>query len=322
MKTNLNLKTATWIFLCAFMCTSVSAQMSLTPEPIGTQTAPPSGSAIRKAMAENKFYVKVYGFYGLLSPGGFSGQGVDPSTTYSYSSAGDNTVYTTKGSDYKVEKSFGSGLRIGAGVGVVINDFINLGVDGEYVLGSTVTESYTTTSQYKTNSNPPVTNYQAKITRDYTYRIVNIIPNVTFKAVSKPEYYIYNRLGVIVGIPTQLDYVKIQRYTFPDNPSARYEIVETNDLDKGIGLGYQAALGIQFRIGDNLRGFAEIVLSSVQLKANGSTLTEAQYTYVDDTPTNQTEPIEITDENRRTENLNLKIPVASIGVGVGLVFRF
>ncbi|MDJ1502996.1 hypothetical protein [Xanthocytophaga agilis] len=302
----------------ALLSVRIMAQMAASPE-----VAPfSSESANKKSAAENKFYVKAYGFYGLLTPGGFSGQGVDPSSTYSYSSGNGTTTYTTKSSDYKVDKSFGAGLRVGGGVGLVVNDFINIGIDGEYILGGTATESYTTTSEYRINSSEPTTSYIARVQKNYDYTIVNIIPNITFKAVSKPEYYIYNRLGVCIGIPTKLSYVNTSNFTYPDNPSARYEIEMTNELEKKVGFGYQAALGIQFRIVDQLRGFVELVISSVQLKSNSSEVTKAQYTYVDANTSQIDQPIEIDESQRRTDNLNLKIPVSSVGLGAGIAFRF
>lgn len=320
MKAQSVLKTIAWAFAGVLSCASVQAQMAPTPE---LMPASPSGKTAYEAAAENKFYVKVYGFYGLLSPGGFSGQGVPPSTSSTRSSGGITSRSTTKSSNFQVEKAFGSGLRVGGGIGMVLNDFINIGIDGEYLLGNTATESYTITSQSRTGNNPPTNTAVYEIRKDYSYRIVNIIPNITFKAVSKPQYYIYNRLGVCIGIPTQLSYTDLLQVVGAD-----ISLEAATDFDKNIGFGYQAALGVQFRIGERLRGFAEIVVSSVQINVNSKTLTSAQITLNGETeqlPVKDFEgnsELEVFGIVSQADNLNLKIPVASVGLGAGLAFRF
>ncbi len=313
---------ASLAFVFCMSTSAVWAQMALQPE---DQLNYFGIKAKQKAKAENSFYVKVYGFYGLLTPGGFGGQGAEPPTTYQYNSNNTSYTYRTKSSDYKVNKSFGTGLRVGGGIGIVLNDFINLGIDGEYILGTTATESYLVTGTSQQSGQQPTVIYSYNVHKDYTYRIVNIIPNITFKAVSKPEYYIYNRLGVCIGIPTELSFTNTQSFNYPDAPTSKYSYQTSNTLDKGIGLGYQAALGIQFRIGDNLRGFTEVVVSNLQLKSSGSDITGASYTSTDSQfPENDkiNEPVEVDPAQKRTDGLNLRIPVSSIGVGAGLVFRF
>ena len=315
MKTNRILTTTLCLLLCALVRLPIFGQMASEPNPMPGK---PESSAY-KAADEKKFYVKVYGFYGLLTPGGFSGQGVPPSTSSTNTSGGTTFRSTRKSSDFQVEKAFGSGLRLGGGIGVVLNDFINIGIDGEYILGNTATESYTVTTQSRTGNNPPKDDIY-KTRKDYLYRIVNIIPNITFKAVSKPQYYIYNRLGVCIGIPTQLSYTELLQVVGED-----VSLEAVYDFDKNIGLGYQAALGVQFRIGERLRGFAEIVVSSVQLNVNTKTLTNAQITSngkITQIPIEQVGIFESIGIVSRADNLNLKIPVASVGLGAGLAFRF
>jgi len=314
------MKTITWIFLCAFACATAAAQMALPPEP-GSATL--STRASRKAVAENKFYVKAYGFYGLLTPGGFSGQGVPPAAS-STSSYGGASIYRyiTRSSDFRVENSFGAGLRVGGGVGMVLNDFINVGIDGEYLMGNNATESYNIIKEVSVDNGTPTVEEMYKVRKEYSYRVINIIPNITFKAVSKSEYYIYNRLCVCIGIPTQLSYIESINAIDDGVP---YMVEATTEFDKTIGLGYQAALGVQFRLGERLRGFAEIVVSSVQINVNSKTLTNLL-----ETEDGTTQQIPITpdiDGNdlgiiRQADNLNLKIPVAAVGIGAGIVFRF
>ena len=299
MKTNRILTTTLCLLLCALVRLPIFGQMAPEPNPMPNR---PESSAY-KAADENKFYVKVYGFYGLLAPGGFSGLGLGDVST--------NRFVSVVNSDYKVENPFGSGLRVGGGIGYVVNDFINIGVDGEYLLNSTTTESYLVTTTFGTTSSTK------RVQLDYDYRLINIIPNITFKALSKPEYYIYNRLGVIVGIPTQLGYVSTSRTKFSARPADF--IIETNtvELQKNIGFGYQAALGIQFRIGGSLRGFFEVVASNLLLKSNESTAKKETRTFAAATP-----PEKVVTSEQKSSDLRLSLPVNSVGVGAGLAFRF
>src|SRR5664279_1995655 len=68
----------------------------------------------------SKFYVKLYAGYGLLTPGSFrfTSQSL---TTFEVSSTG-----------------MGSGLHFGGGFGIILNDFINLGIDADYLKGKTL----------------------------------------------------------------------------------------------------------------------------------------------------------------------------------------
>ncbi len=331
MKTNRILTTTLCLLLCALVRLPIFGQMASEPNPMPNK---PESSAY-KAADEKKFYAKVYGFYGLLAPGGFRGQGVTPPTSSrTYTTTG-YTQSTTATSDYSSKNAFGTGLRVGAGIGYVINDFINVGVDGEYLLVNVASESYVITSQRVsyvnlTRASATTTPYIASVTSEYPYSIVSIIPNITFKAVSKAEYYIYNRLGIIIGIPIQLDYTSSLLYKYPvGNPPVAstdfYEEKSTNEFEKGIGFGYQAALGVQFRISGGLRGFVEIVASNLQLKSDGYDVTKRQYRYKFGNENENgfdAKLEELPEDQRRKKGLNLNMPVSSIGLGAGLSLRF
>lgn len=302
-----------------------------------------AAAASYQTISEKKFYLKAYGSYALLALGGFRGQGAPPTTeTKKIEDSDWTSIDQYVSSDYNLKNTFGYGLRVGGGIGSVVNDFINIGIDGEYLLGTQSTEEYTITHKeifedYDGDYEPDYTEVvyntvDHKIT--YNHRIFNIIPNITFKAVSKPEYYIYNRLGLVIGIPSQLSYTTLT-VDFP-NPDTGILHVETKkltyELDKGLGLGYQAALGIQFRISESLRGFTELVASNQLLKSNKATLSDAQSkkTYPDNYPENypdndKFQPIpdnKIADSDREKTGLDLNMPVNSVGVSLGLVLRF
>lgn len=196
---------------------------------------PPAPAASTNA----NFYVKVYGGYGLLTPGSYL---IQPSTT---NNGTGNSTFSSSAI------GVGAGLHYGGGIGFIASDFINLGVDADYLNGKKLTE----TSSF-TNVNTPYANYSETI----NHSVLSIIPNITFKALSKPSYYIYNRIGLVLSINTKLNvnYSDTVSSTSGGNTfNDRYIYEYTYKF--GLNLGVQAAIGVQFNIAGNLRGFAEIV---------------------------------------------------------------
>ncbi|WP_245859931.1 hypothetical protein [Spirosoma aerolatum] len=132
-----------------------------------------------KATIEAPFYIKLYGFYGLLTPGS------QVTTSYTSGQSGmTNTGFKNNAT------GLGAGPRAGIGVGVIVSEFINLGIDADMLFGSTLT----------TENNYKGSNYTSTGTTSTTLRVLSITPNITFKALSRPAYYIYNRLGLVGGL--------------------------------------------------------------------------------------------------------------------------
>lgn len=247
-------------------------------------------------IGESPIYFKVYGFYGLLTPGS---RGAIQSAAISSS----NT-------SFKVGSfGLGAGLRTGVGVGVIVSDFVNVGLDADYLFGKPQVSLSTGTSS------------RSESTIDYN--VVTITPNVMFKAVSQPSYYIYNRIGLCAGI--LLDHTSTYHYE-SGTPVVKYDY--QYKLESGLGIGYQAALGIQFRIAGALRGYAELNAISLTfrptrqeqtinakngVKAGKLSITEfkSQGTYT------STE----TSTNYISTSASYALPINSVGLGVGLVFR-
>ena len=92
-----------------------------------------------------------------------------------------------------------------------------------------------------------------------THSTLSIIPNITFKAFSKPTYYFYTRLGVVVDIHTSLELTG-RDSTYTSSGGNTYEFITTGDekYSYHVNIGAQVAVGLQFRITEVLRGFAEI----------------------------------------------------------------
>ncbi|MGA0560252.1 hypothetical protein ACO2Q8_26550 [Larkinella sp. VNQ87] len=291
--------------------TATHAQSLLTRNSATTPTDPETAvSSPRKLKAtESPVYVKVYGFYGLLTPG----SQITSSST-SNSSGSTSTSFKTN------KRGLGAGPRTGIGIGLIISDFINLGIDADMLFGAPIS----TANSYKG------TNYTYNNTSSTTLRVLSITPNITFKALSRPAYYIYNRLGVVVG--KVMDYKGVQ--DSENIPAAGASTISntTEEYTKNtLALGYQAALGIQFRLSQSLRGFVEVVAYNQSFKPrelhnvsvstrNGGIMNQSSY-YVE-----YKDQGEYTTTNRDGDEVyqgpSYNVAMNSVGVGAGIVFRF
>jgi hypothetical protein len=107
-----------------------------------------------------KIYCKVYGSYGLLTPGSFKG-----------SSSNDNNDVNIVNVH---KKGMGGGIRAGFGIGLILNEYLNVGIDGEYLLGNKITGEVNSVEGYLIKTHNITT---------YSHNVVSIIPNVVFKII-------------------------------------------------------------------------------------------------------------------------------------------
>ncbi|MBS1948738.1 MAG: hypothetical protein JST47_13325 [Bacteroidetes bacterium] len=198
-------------------------------------------------------YVKVYGGYGLLTPGSYL---LYPSTTNNNS--GSSTFNSSS-------IGLGAGLHYGGGIAYVASDFINIGIDAEYLSGKKLSSS--NSYSYSNGSNSGNSLYSQTV----THSVLSIIPNVTFKALSKPGYYIYNRIGIVLAVNTKVQVVSTDTSNSASGGNAyTYGNLSNQTYKFGLNLGVQAAIGAQFNLTDNLRGFVEIVGNYLPTKPTSS----------------------------------------------------
>lgn len=301
-------------YLLLFISLASSAAMaqslatnSVEAARLSTDVGTPKAAPRKPKAVEAPFYVKLYGFYGLLTPGS------QVSTNYSSNSSGSNTSFKNN------KIGLGAGPRAGIGVGFIVSDFINLGIDADMLFGAALTST----------NNYAGTNYTSTGSTSTTFRVLSFIPNITFKALSRPSYYIYNRLGLIGGII--LDYKENQTSVYtPTTGTPTNSVGQTDYQQNSLAIGYQAAFGIQFRLSQNLRGFAEVVAYAQSFKPK-----ETLYTYTSTKGATVTKSAYYTDYKAEGDYNSTKkdgidvypsssfnIVMNSIGVGAGLSFRF
>lgn len=262
------------------------------------------------AASDSKFYLKINGGYGLITPG-------------SYKLASSSNAGGASGNTSLSKQGLGSGIRFGGGVGVIVSDFLNIGVDVDYLSGATLRSSSSTLSSVDNN-------YLSQT--QITYTCLSITPHVIFKALSKPDYLIYNKLGVLLNLPTNLEKNEKDSTFVNGNPESSYGANRMGTYKVGLTVGLTVALGVQFRLTDKLRGYMEIfgnylVLSPTNYDeksteiANGVVtnsdlhkifVKDGQTSYaMNGTTTNSTESV-----YGNTFNMN------TLGINIGIAFRF
>ena len=208
--------------------------------------------------SQKRFYIKAYGGYGLLTPGSYR---VESRATYTYeaeSTSGDPIIRDTTIVSLG-KNGIGGGVRFGGGVGYIINNYLNVGIDGEFLRGKTLDNDETYEGRYSSS--------KTHSTLDYS--VITLTPHVVFKAKSSTNYTFYNRLGILVSLPFTLDYESrdstVSSSTgkptgFPaavTTSSSRTVYEAEGQYEIPISFGLNVALGVQFRFTDDLRGFAE-----------------------------------------------------------------
>ena len=186
-------------------------------------------------ISDSKFYIKAYGGYGLITPG-------------SYKLVSSSNAGAASGNTSLSKQGLGAGIRAGGGIGIIISDFLNIGADVEYLSGSRL-ESNT--------SYLPSTGYSFISQTQIKYTSLSITPHVVFKALSKPDYLIYNKFGILLNLPMNLKKTEFDS-SFNKAANYYYSANKTGTYKVGLTAGLSVALGVQLRLTDKLRGFAEL----------------------------------------------------------------
>jgi hypothetical protein len=293
---------------------------------------------------DSKWFVRVYGSFGLATPASYQ---LPPSISY-------NSTASQRQSSFKTSKNgLGQGVRAGLGLGYIVSDFINLGIDADmyWSVGDIVANyGYQYTSEYGAPLDS--VKYRYSSNEGVTATMINLMPNITFKAISKPNFYIYNRLGVCVGLSTQVKYTNVtddyQQFDYnslgPSNPrtiiSEKFEEKES-EYQGGVSLGYFASLGVQAKLTQQLRVFAEVQAINIYYTPKKLVLTKYTLNGADrfsqpTTTTSEKETVflaEYTTNNSQsnddesvtsqpTKASKIKMPFSSVGLSIGLAFRF
>jgi hypothetical protein len=284
-------------------------------------------SSLHAQKGDSKIFVKVYGNYALPTSGSYR------NTSYTSSVVNNNYTFNT------VKDGLGMGVRAGVGVGMVLNDFINVGLDAENYFGPAIKSS---NLYYYDNQAGLVTIDNTSV--DYQAKIVMIGPNITFKALSQPNFFIYNRLTIKVGVATKVTENTNNEYNeryiddvnVNPNPTDHITTFKQNfEYQGGIPFGFSAALGFQIKLTDKIRFFTEVEFTQLTYNPKKKVMTlwvNSDGTTVDlstldkiqvetEYKKNYTILDGQTDTNAPQPQPTLRMPFSSIGLGIGLIYR-
>ncbi|MEO6637167.1 MAG: hypothetical protein ABIN25_02750 [Ginsengibacter sp.] len=319
--------------LFSIACTSAYAQKN-SLRAVGRDSFP-----VIKIKSEPRFYLSVHGGYAFSLGSTFK---FYPDNISSISvTALDNTPPVQQVSYKEDSKGLGDGFRGGLGISYIINDFINIGIDIDYFKSSIskTRDSFYYSNQQMANSIDELT-YNEKYKISYTTSLLSFSPNVTFKAIARPKFFIYNKIGAIVIFHPS----SIQHETLNGNYKIGWQgfyrdssISTQKTYDWGIrnpAFGFMGGIGAQTKITENIRAYAELQFTHIIFKVKNRLLTDFQMDGNDMLGTLSQSQKEIVFEKSYTsDNVNSnpnnptiaiyqKFPITFAGVQMGVVYRF
>lgn len=239
-------------------------------------------------------------------------------------------------------KGLGDGFRIGAGFSYILNDFINLGMDLDY-FESTISK-VRDSSYRQTTANPPMGepddySYSERTKISYDATLLTLTPHITFKAISRPKWFIYNKLGAVITFrPNSLEHdvtdITIRKGWqgfFKDSASK----ISTK-YDWGIknpAVGFMGAFGMQVKIAERIRAFGELQFSHIVFVVRKRTLMDFT---VDGADMKNTLPVSVkeiefvksfttdfsnSNPNQPSQTLIQRIPITYIGMQFGIAYQ-
>ena len=238
-------------------------------------------------------------------------------------------------------KGLGDGFKYGLGVSYILNDFINIGIDFDY-FKSTIKKnrdsSYSSSDVAAGNGMADEYSYKERNTISYEATLLSITPNVTFKAISRPKWFLYNKLGMVITFrPNSLqeDVTNVNTRTgwqgfYKDSSSTTIKKYEWGIRNPAYG--FIGTFGGQVKIADRMRVYAEAQFSHIVFVIRKRTLTDF---IVDKIHLENTFPVSMrelefvksfstsynADPNRPSQTIVQRIPISYIGLQIGLVFQ-
>jgi hypothetical protein len=238
-------------------------------------------------------------------------------------------------------KGLGDGFKFGFGGSYILNDFINVGIDFDY-FKSTIEKNRDSSYYFK---NPDAGSgmideysYKEKNTISYKATLLSITPSITFKAISRPKWFLYNRLGMVItfrpnSLQNDVTYVNTRtgwQGFYKDSASTTVKKYEWGIRNPAFG--FIGTFGGQVKVSEKIRIFAEAQFSHIVFVIRKRTLTDF---IVDKKHLENTFPVSIrelefvksfstsynNDPNRPSQTVIQRIPISYIGLQIGMIFQ-
>jgi hypothetical protein len=293
-----------------------------------------------KIMNEPKFIVNVHSGYALALGSTFK---FYPDDVISINERVIENTPATKQTAYRAQTN---GLvllyRVGAVIYYIINDFINLGVDFDY-FNSTISKTRDST-YYSIQSGGSTIGveytYKERYKISYDATLLTISPNITFKAISRPKWFIYNKVGAVITFRPNSLQKESTNSSYSSGWQGNYRdssAVMTKTYDWGIknpSIGFMGGIGAQIRLTEKIRAYGELQFSHIVFVVRSRELTS--YT-VNGQELVSTLPVmdrELKfEKNLSSDELNpnpdqpsktiiQRIPITYVGAQIGLAYRF
>ncbi len=239
-------------------------------------------------------------------------------------------------------KGLGDGFKIGFGASYIINDFINAGLDFDY-FKSTIRKNRDS-ANIKTNrpvadNSAEIISYSERNTISYEATLLSLTPSITFKAISRPKWFLYNKLGAVITFRPNSLQEDITQANIQMNWQGFVKDSSSTTIKKyewGIrnpAYGFMGAFGGQVKIASRVRAYAEFQFSHIVFVIKKRTLTDfivneqrlentfsrsaREIDFVKAFSVNASNP----NPDMPSQTLIQRIPITYIGLQAGLVYQ-
>ncbi|MBC7904995.1 MAG: hypothetical protein H7Y27_16325 [Gemmatimonadaceae bacterium] len=252
----------------------------------------------------------------------------------------DNTTLSKTMKYSSPKKGLGEGFRVGAGFSYVINDFLNAGIDIDY-FRSTIRKDRDSSIK-RTFTTGPITSmsYNERFTISYDAILLTFTPHITFKAVSRPKWFLYNKVGAVITIrPNSIENDRKDVNTSMTWQGFQKDSSGSSDTRyewgiKNPSIGFMGAIGAQFKITEKIRLFSELQFTHIVFVISKRTTTnmivngkdivntlpvservvEFQTSFRDDDW--------VQDPFQPSRAVTQRIPITYVGIQAGIAYRF
>ncbi len=240
-------------------------------------------------------------------------------------------------------KGLGQGFRYGVGVSYIVNDFISLGLDLDYFKSSIIKNRDSSFTRTKIAGSPNGMDeliYNERTRTSYDATLLTLSPNIIFKAISLPKWYLYNKLGAVITFrpnSTQKDVLTTRTQMgwqgfIKDSTSNNAKTYEWGIRNPAFG--FMAGVGAQFRLSQKLRFYTELQFSHIVFVVRNRKTTEYKLNNVDmlntlplsvrqiDFSTSYTDNQQNPNPNMPSRAITERIPITYLGIQAGISYKF
>lgn len=254
-------------------------------------------------------YVKLGGAYNI----GVASERNYNETATQTTSATNNTF---KVSYEKVNVNYGKGIAAGGTIGYMFNEHLGAELGLGYLIGgkNEAKDTRTTNGNVETNES------------EASSRMLLLQPALVISA-GMEGINPYARFGLIAAKGS------VTGTNISTGSGDKYE--QETKLSGGWGLGFQAGLGVEFKMSDNMAFFSEVTMNNLSYSPDKGEITKATYNnkdvlgefttndkeveFVDDLSFNSND---MPSDSQPDKSSKFNLPFSSVGIGLGIKLNF